>query len=54
MCLLDYKKWLTTMYCHFGSKWANLHLGPMWSSASVEQDCSSEHTKTCSTVKVSS
>ena len=43
-CPLDYKKWLTNMYCHFGSKWS--HLGPMWSNASVEQDGSSEQTKT--------
>ena len=45
---------LQEMAHYYVSKWANLHLGPMWSSASVEQDCSSEQTKTCSTVKVSS
>lgn len=28
----DYLEWATTMYAHFGNKWANLHLGPTWSA----------------------
>ena len=34
-CPVDYKQWLTIMYCQFGNKWANLHLGPMWSAVSI-------------------
>ena len=31
------KQWLTTMYSQFGNKWANLHVGPMWSVVPVGQ-----------------
>ena len=24
-------------HCQFGNKWANLHLGPMWSAVSIGQ-----------------
>ena len=30
--LTIYRLWLITMYCQFDNKWANLHLGLMWSS----------------------
>ena len=36
----DYKQWLTTMYCQFGKKWANMHVGPMWSVIPVRQGTS--------------
>jgi hypothetical protein len=26
----DYMSWMATMYAHFGSQWASLHLGPNW------------------------
>ena len=38
-CPDDYKQWMTTMYSQFGNKWANLHMGPMWTVATVEQEC---------------
>lgn len=37
-CPDDYRLWLESMYCLFGTKWTKLHNGPMWSSNSTEQD----------------
>ena len=34
-CPTAYREWLVTMYCQFGGKWANLHLGPMWKIVSA-------------------
>lgn len=51
-CPSDYRDWLTTMYCQFGNKWSNLHLGPMWSIATVEHEGSTGRAGICSTTKV--
>ena len=34
----DYLSWMTTMYAHFGSQWASLHLGPTWSHTDMESN----------------
>lgn len=36
-CPEDYRAWLVSMYSLFGTKWLNLHRGPMWSVESTAQ-----------------
>lgn len=36
-CPSDYRLWLQTMYVLFGSKWAKIFCGPMWSHAPIMQ-----------------
>lgn len=36
-CPHDYRSWLQTMYILFGTKWAKIFNGPMWSYAPIMQ-----------------
>ena len=35
-CPDDYRLWLQTMYALFGTKWAKIYCGPMWSVAQTD------------------
>lgn len=37
-CPSDYRQWLLTMYILFGTKWAKIFCGPMWSYVPIMQE----------------